>query len=270
VGTSGSGIEEWNSWRAQREKRLRRPHGTLALTGTYWLEDEPAPIVPGEPVLWSGDAETVTVTARAEHGLFLGGEPIDGTVTLYPDTAVHPSTVTVPAGDLLLTPIVRDGVPALRVYDPNAETRRTFAGIDVFDYAPDAVVEAVFTPYPAERTERVLNADGAYRGLGLVGEVEFSLTALDPSSARYTLAVERNADGSLKAVIADATSGVSTYRFRFLKIPAPDADGRTSVDFNRAYLPPCAFADHYVCPVPPLGNTLPVPIEAGEKAVRRR
>jgi len=149
-----SGIEEWNAWRVRREERLRQPHGTLALVGTHWLEAEPAPIVPGEPVLWSGDAKTVTVTAKAEHGLLLDGAPIDGTVTLYPDTAEHPSTVTVPDGDLLLVPIERDGVPALRVYDPNAETRRSFDGIDAFDYAPSAVVEAVFTPYPAERTEQ--------------------------------------------------------------------------------------------------------------------
>jgi uncharacterized protein (DUF1684 family) len=275
-----SGFEEWSAWRALREQRLRRPHGTLALVGTHWLEDEPAPIVPGEPVLWSGDARTVTVTAKAEHGLFLNGEPIDGTVTLYPDTAAHPSTVTVADGDLLLVPIEREGVPALRVYDPNAETRRSFDGIDVFDYDPDAVVDAVFTPYQAERTEQVLNADGSYRGLGLVGAVSFSapsFSAPSSSSAEFglsdtthTLAVERNADGTLQAVIADATSGVSTYRFRFLTIDAPGADGRTTVDFNRAYLPPCAFADHYVCPVPPRGNTLPFPIEAGEKAVRRR
>jgi uncharacterized protein (DUF1684 family) len=271
-----SGFDEWSAWRARREERMRRPHGTLALVGTYWLEDEPAPIVPGEPVLWSGDAKTVTVTAKAEHGLFLDGEPIDGTVTLYPDTAAHPSTVTVPDGDLLLEPIERDGVPALRVYDPNAETLRSFDGIDAFDYAPDAVVEAVFTPYQAERTEQVLNADGRHRGLGLVGTVSFSfaasfsLAAFGHPDTQHTLAVERNADGTLQAVIADATSGVSTYMFRFLKIDAPDADGRTTVDFNRAYLPPCAFADHYVCPVPPRGNTLPVPIEAGEKSVRRR
>ena len=269
-GTAGFGA--WNAWRTRRDERLRRPHGTLALVGTHWLEPEPAPMVPGEPVLWSGDADTVTVTAKAEHGLLLDGEPIDGTVTLYPDTAPRPSTVTVPEGDLLLVPIEREGIPALRVYDPNAETRRSFDGVDVFDYNPDAVVEAVSTPYPAERTEQVLNADGAYRGLGLVGEVAFAFSsaAFDPSGARHTLAVERNADGTLQAVIADATSGVSTYRFRFLTIAAPDADGRTTVDFNRAYLPPCAFADHYVCPVPPRGNTLPVPIEAGEKAVRRR
>jgi uncharacterized protein (DUF1684 family) len=260
---AGTGIDGWRAWRERREARLREPHGTLALVGTHWLEEEPAPIVPGEPVLWSGDAKTVTVTAKAEHGLYLDGALIDGTATLYPDTAPHPSTVTVPDGDLLLVPIERDGVPALRVYDPNAETRLSFDGVDAFDYAPGAVVEAVFTPYPAERTEQVLNADGVQRGLGLVGTVAFAL-----ADGPHAFAVSRNDSGTLQAVFADATSGVSTYRFRFLTLPAPDAEGRTVADFNRAYLPPCAFADHYVCPVPPRGNTLTVPVEAGEKAVR--
>ncbi|MGH6655838.1 MAG: DUF1684 domain-containing protein [Actinocrinis sp.] len=257
--------EAWNVWRARRDKRLRLPHGTLSLVGTHWLEAEPAPIVPGEPVLWSGDEKTVTVTAKAEHGLIFEGAPIDGTVTLYPDTAEHPSTVTVPDGDLLLEPIEREGVPALRVYDPNAETLRDFDGVDIFDFAPDAVVEGVFTPYPEQRTEQVLNADGKHRGIGLVGEVAFAL-----SDGPHTFAVERNPSGTLQAVLADGTSGKSTYRFRFLTMPEPDADGATTVDFNRAYLPPCAFTDFYVCPVPPAGNTLTLPIEAGEKAVRWR
>jgi uncharacterized protein (DUF1684 family) len=73
------------------------------------------------------------------------------------------------------------------------------------------------------------------------------------------------ADGSLWAVFADATSGDGTFRFRFLRPSAPDAEGRTSVDFNRAVLPPCAFTDHFLCPFPPPGNTLPVKIEAGER-----
>jgi uncharacterized protein (DUF1684 family) len=72
-------------------------------------------------------------------------------------------------------------------------------------------------------------------------------------------------DGSLWAVFADSTSGAGSYRFRFLRPAAPDADGRTTVDFNRALLPPCAFADHFVCPFPPPGNTLDIAVEAGER-----
>lgn len=270
-------INDWDRWREQREQRLRRPHGTLALTGTHWLDLEPAPIIEGEPVLWSGDAQGVTVTARAEHGLVLDGVPVDGTVRLNPDTAPSPSIVTVPEHDLRLVPIERDGVAALRVYDPNAETRRTFEGIDVFDYDPRAAVPAIFEPYDASRTEQVLNADGVHRGLDLDGTLTFDLD-LDLNrggetaggDTRHSLAVSSNEDGTLHAVFSDGTGrDGDTFKFRFIDLPAPDAAGRTVIDFNRAYLPPCAFADHYVCPVPPRGNDLPGRVEAGERSVRR-
>lgn len=253
----------WQQWRDARIERLRRPHGTLALVGTHWLGAEPAPIVPGEPVRWSGDARTVTVTALAEHGLVFNGEPVDGTVTLFPDTAETPSTLT--AGEFLLVPIEREGVPALRVYDPNAETRRNFAGVATFDYSPYWVRPAQFVPFDDRRTESVLNADGVLRGLHLVGTVTFSC-----EGGPHTLAVEANPDGSLEATFADETSGRSTYRFRFLTFPAPDADGVTVADFNRARLPPCAFVEHYLCPLPPAGNTIALLIEAGEQSVQTR
>ncbi|MFC8666544.1 DUF1684 domain-containing protein, partial [Streptomyces sp. NPDC057199] len=76
-------------------------------------------------------------------------------------------------------------------------------------------------------------------------------------------------DGSLWAVFGDATSGNGSHRFRFLRPAAPDAEGRTTVDFNRALLPPCAFADHFICPFPPPGNTLSAAIAAGERNLLR-
>ncbi len=75
-------------------------------------------------------------------------------------------------------------------------------------------------------------------------------------------------DGTLWVVFADSTSGDGSYRFRFPRPAAPDAEGRTTVDFNRSLLPPCAFADHFVCPFPPPGNTLGVAIAAGERDLR--
>lgn len=83
--------------------------------------------------------------------------------------------------------------------------------------------------------------------------------------AVHTLQAAVEPDGSLWAVFADATSGNSSYRFRFLRPAAPDAHGFVTVDFNRALLPPCAFADHFICPFPPLGNTLTIPVTAGER-----
>ncbi len=92
------------------------------------------------------------------------------------------------------------------------------------------------------------------------GEIAFVL-----GGAEHTLQAAVEPDGSLWAVFADTTSGNSSYRFRFLRPPAPDDEGRVTVDFNRALLPPCAFADHFICPFPPPGNTLTVAVPAGER-----
>ena len=44
----------------------------------------------------------------------------------------------------------------------------------------------------------------------------------------------------------------------------PPPDGWTTIDFNRAYNPPCAFNPYTTCPLPPPENRLPVRIKAGE------
>lgn len=125
---------------------------------------------------------------------------------------------------------------------------------------------AVFTPFEDGDAQAVLvpNADGKDRPLAVTGRITFTV-----AGEHRTLTVS-GAGRGLSGVIADATSGADTYRFRFITLPAPDADGRTVLDFNRAYLPPCAFADHFICPFPPPGNRLDFAVEAGEKQVLTR
>ena len=66
-------------------------------------------------------------------------------------------------------------------------------------------------------------------------------------------------------IFRDQTSGRETYGAgRFLYGPLP-ANGTVTIDFNRAYNPPCAFTAFATCPLPPKENRLPVRIEAGEK-----
>ncbi len=42
-----------------------------------------------------------------------------------------------------------------------------------------------------------------------------------------------------------------------LRPAPPAADGSVTVDFNRALLPPCAFAAHFICPLPAAGQHPP-------------
>lgn len=262
-----SEAENWRQWRVRREERLREPHGQLAVTGIYRLGTEPAPIVAGEPVLWSAspDGKAVVLTAKAEHGLVLDGERIDGTVSLRLNTAQHPQTVTAPDYDILLVPVERDGRPALRVHDPKSPALAAFAGVDVFDYDPAWALEGRFTPYDAPHIEHVLDVEGATRALGLDGTVDFEL-----EDGVHSFQATLTDTGGLWIIFADPTTAQSKPFFRFLDTPAVAGDGSLRLDFNRAYLPPCAASDHYVCPVPPRGNILAGPVRAGELAVRTR
>lgn len=40
------------------------------------------------------------------------------------------------------------------------------------------------------------------------------------------------------------------------------------MDSNQSVLPPCAFADHFIHPFPPPGNTLPFAVAAGERRLK--
>jgi uncharacterized protein (DUF1684 family) len=91
----------------------------------------------------------------------------------------------------------------------------------------------------------VVEREGAEHRLDVTGK---------PGDAQYFL------------VFGDATNGHETYGGgRFVYVDAPGEDGRTVIDFNRAYNPPCVFTPYATCPLPPPQNRLPFGVEAGEK-----
>ncbi|WP_030417997.1 DUF1684 domain-containing protein [Streptomyces sp. NRRL F-5065] len=255
--------EEWRRWHERRVAAVSAPYGPLALTATHWLADHPEGRLPAIPGHWTEDGGAVLLTAARDEGLTVDGRPLDGTARLAPDPGPA-SAARVAYGDRHLVVLDREDALGVRDFDPSAESRRAFGGIVATPWDPRWSVPGRFTPYGAgRRSVRVPNADGRERGLGLSGELAFTLDGRERA-----LQADVEEDGSLWAVFADATSGNSSYRFRFLRPSAPDAQGRTVVDFNRALLPPCAFADHFVCPFPPPGNTLDAAVEAGERTPR--
>ena len=249
---------DWKRWHEEREAQVSAPYGPLALVGTHWVEDHPDGLLPDVPGIWAADGDGVRLTATAADGLAVDGAPFTGEIHLAAD---REPAARVTLGERRLVVLVREGVWGVRDYDPAAATRRAFRGIDATPYDPRWSVPGRFTPYDGDRhTVRVDTADGVERALVLAGELAFTVAGRE-----LTLQVAEQADGRLWAVFADPTSGHSSYRFRFLYSAAPDADGSTLVDLNRAQLPPCAFADHFICPFPPPGNTLGLAVEAGER-----
>lgn len=64
-------------------------------------------------------------------------------------------------------------------------------------------------------------------------------------------------------IFKDATNGVETYGGgRFLSAPLPE-NGLTTLDFNKAFNPYCAFNSYVLCPITPAVNRLPARIAAG-------
>lgn len=266
--TRPSAVEQLDEIRAQRVKTALSPHGVLALVNTQWITGDPAVAAPvwGVPGLWSplpGGVSGLRLSATASDGIRVDGELVDGTVLLAGIDAITPSAIAF-SDTLSGTVIVNEfGENALRVWDAASDAIRDFGSIEAFPYNPDWVIEAIFAPISGGGEVSVAHlADGGKtRQKSLPGVIRFDKDGQSHELAAFT-------DGpTLLLVFGDATNGVSTYSVgRFLRVTPAD-DGTITLDFNRAYLPPCAFSHSFNCPIPPPQNRFTLAINAGERNV---
>ena len=118
-------------------------------------------------------------------------------------------------------------------------------------------------PEPTSHEVQVETSRGLQARMKKVGMVEFEYRG-----STYQLEAYRDTDtgpDELFIIYRDATTGKTTYPVgRYLE--AVRLSGNTFLmDFNKSYLPLCAYSHHYNCPVPPRANELPFPVTAGEK-----
>ena len=225
------------SWRDARHTAVTGATGNLALVETRWL---PAGADPAEEFARAtADAPaSVTVTALTRSNLDTG-EPEHG----------------------------------LRFWDSQSPAIQAFETITAFDYDPEWVVEAQFTPVSGDRTVPFehIRDNGGSRELVVPGDITFTRDGVD-----YTLSAFDD-DGTLLLVFGDATNRLdgdtSTYASgRFLFVHRADGAGfgdagPVTLDFNRAFVPPCGFSVQYNCPMPPAQNRFAQSVEAGERNV---
>jgi uncharacterized protein (DUF1684 family) len=150
----------------------------------------------------------------------------------------------------------------LRVKDSQARTRLEFQGLDYFPIDARWRVNARLEPYNPPKRIPITDVTGMTSESISPGALVFTI---DGKEYRLDPVLEEGSD-ELFIIFKDETSKHDTYpagRYLYAKKPGPD--GKTVVDFNRAYNPPCTFTPFATCPLPPLQNRLPLRIEAGEK-----
>jgi len=277
AGDDDNGWEaELEAWRQRRLDGLQREDGWLSLVALTWLEPGISTLG-SDPDSWvvlpEGKAPPLTARIALEDGvawlepvpgvaLSHDGQPVSGRLELVPDSAEHGPTV-VELGDLLFYAIERDGRVGIRAKDRQSPVRLGFEGIERFPADSAWRIPARFEENPPGTTLAIANVAGM-----LIDEPSWGTLVFEVGGESYRLAVvARPGDDSLFVIFADATTGVETYGAgRYLYTEAPDAAGRVTIDFNRAYNPPCVFTPYATCPLPPRQNHLPFRLEAGEKS----
>ena len=267
-GTSPVRATETESWRAQRERDLKSDTGWLTVAGLVFLKPgvntvgahpDSDVVLPGSAPRHAGRLirEDTRVTFEPEGGaaLTLNGAPVTARVQLGARDRITAAGVSFhlhESGERI----------GIRIRDVNSPLRKTFKGLKWFPIRDAWTIEGRFVPYPEPRPVTVANVLGDFERLTAPGDVVLRIGGQD-------VRLQAAASGRrLWFIFSDALGGRDTYRIRFLYADAPDANGRVTLDFNRAYNPPSAYNPYTTCPVPPPQNRLKVAITAGERSYR--
>ena len=296
---------EIETWRHDREARLRAPDGWLTLVGLAWLHQ-------GKNRLGSAAGADVRLPASAPARagtLDVDGEHVRASLAPGVAATVNGRPIDTRATRAGETRATRAGdTRAARAGDTRAGAGAFELRSDAGDAAPDVLRFGRVTVQVIARggrlAARIKDPDSPTRlhfgGLAFypIAAAYRVIARLDPAAGSAATVVVPDAtggrqqltspgtlaftlqgapvrlvavhdgpdDGDLLIVFRDATTGRDTYGGgRFVRAHR-QPDATYVIDFNQAYSPPCAFTPYATCPLPPPENRLPMAILAGEKA----
>lgn len=255
-------------WQKQREAGLRSQDSWLTLAGLFWLK-------PGDNTIGSVDSnnfvlpngsapahigrlrvegKNVVFTNVAGSAVTINNRPVTSEVTLKSDESEQPDVVH--AGTVSFFVIQRGDRLGIRAKDSASSVLKNFRGLKYFPINTEYRFEAKFLPNVKKIP--ILNVLGQTDLEESPGVVEFTF-----KGERYQLRPIYEGK-TLFFLFKDPTNKTQTYPAgRMLNTLLP-VNGMVDLDFNKSYNPPCTFTPYATCPLPPKGNTLSIPIEAGE------
>ena len=264
--------EEWRAYR--RERLLTPPDGPLLWIGLWALPegtslfgaDSTVPIVfpPDRSPPVAGrfvrtGMRVVIEPAVGVHVRDADGEPVSGPYWMRSDA--DSGTTDLHLGALGLRIHEVGERVWLRVWDEQHASRTTFRGAPFYPVSLRWRLAARLEPFREPRDYRIADMAGGVQEYSAPGRLAFRVEGrthyltpfLEPGQNRYWI------------LFADSTNASETYPAgRYLLVPLADSAGWTTIDFNRAYGPPCAFTSFATCPLPPWENRLDLAVTAGE------
>jgi uncharacterized protein (DUF1684 family) len=260
---------EIESWRQRMENSLRADRGWLTLAGLFWLAEGqnhfgagtdneivlPAGSAPDQVGVFEFHAGETTLRVTSDAVVTVNGAAVTS-ARLVSDAAGKPDLIAV--GALMMRLIQRGDRYAIRLWDLRNPARDTFAGRRWLPIRESYRVNATFVAYDPPKQQPFPNILGETEMRSIPGYAVFTL---DGQECRLDATTEND---ELFFIFHDPSARDMTYPSgRFLKAALP-LGGQATLDFNKAYNPPCAFTAFATCPLPPPQNYLQVRIEAGE------
>ncbi len=258
------------AWRASRDERLRKPDGWLTLVGLEWVKEGENRIgsaadndirLGGGPAYWGSvflqDGQLQFNNADPDS-VKVDGEPLESAV-LVADTEGEPTIIS--SSTLKINAIFRESY-ALRIKDSEARALQNFKGVENYQIDDSWLIDGRFIRAEEGTGIEIVNVLGQVGESPVYGTFEFDR---DGKTHRL-LALGDEESESLWFIFMDRTTGHGTYGAgRYLYSEGMPENGRLTVDFNKAYNPPCAFNPYSTCPIPPQRNRMDLWVLAGEK-----
>lgn len=258
-----TGADDWMSWRASRVAEMTGRESWLSVIALTPIEGDRASVGSAPDCDIHLPIRQVHAGVINVRGTDAVWQPAEGlAMPLVVDLDGIKSIPTpIDLGRYRLYIVERDSRLSVRVRDLEWREENAFAGLDCFAFDPTWQVDAAWERLATPMRLEVPSVTGELRLKTITHRAIFER----PEGTPQALVPVYTDDESVLFVFRDATSGRASYGGgRFLRTGIPAGD-RITLDFNRAYSPPCAFTPFATCPLPPPENWLPFAVEAGEK-----
>lgn len=266
-------------WHAFRQNAIYGPTGWATLLGLWWLKA-------GETAI-GADLENTIALPKDRSPRDLGSIWIEGdsarfvaapgakvtvdTMKAFVDRVrlhsdLEPRATVLRSGSLVIGYIVREDRGVFRHAVRIRDTLNAARVAPPLRYFPTDIkwrVQARYVPIVGADSLNIIGVLGTETRMAHPGDLKFAI-----DGKKYSLMVIREPEDhtdDLFVMFTDSTNLKETYpATRYVWVAPPDSLGRTVIDFNKSFNPPCAFTKFATCPFPPRGNHLPQYVTAGE------